>query len=186
MKTNSISLQGVINCEPLDTEQSINWNKLDYDASILEEITPLPRLSLRVLDPTESVEYDLLDLAKEYNLAIPHIGRDYIDFAKLDDLIDQYETLVLDDENRFFFEQAKSFHLPIKDYHLNDITILIFELEDYEALLEKASQWGINWDRSVYDLEGLENAIIEAQQDNEEEYFCQKNSLMRTFQTNLL
>jgi hypothetical protein len=59
-------------------------------------------------------------------------------------------------------EKANIYHIPIMISSL-DITKLALEIDDYEWLLDRANDRGIDWDTSRYDPVGLEQVIAEAE-----------------------
>lgn len=146
-------------------------------------IQPLPRLSLQVLTTNEYGEFELelLDKAKLYGLAIPYISKDSVNFNELADSIEQYESL--DEDDKFFVEQARNYHIPIKASHLQDIMTLAFEIEDYASLLSRANDLRINWKMSVYDPNALAAEIARETFEIQTEYWHYRNSLIQNYRT---
>ena len=153
------------------------------EQTTLNKIQPLPRLSLHTLDVDEYGEFELelLDKASSYGFDIPYIKKNLVDFAELGYLIDEYEAL--DEEGKFFVQQANNYHIPIKAYHLRDIITLSFEIEDYASLLNRANELRIDWDTSTYDSKGLEIAILEATLESEAECCHYRNSLIQDYKS---
>lgn len=73
-----------------------------------------------------------------------------------DNYIGEYEKLIL--------QKAINYDIPIIRDNFN-ITQLCLEVEDYEHLLNQAADKLIDWDTSTYDPEGLQQAIIEHEED---------------------
>lgn len=78
-----------------------------------------------------------------------------------DNYIGEYE--------KYIIEKAISYHIPVMMNNL-DTTKLCLEVDDYEWLLDQANNKFINWDTSTYDPDGLQQAIDEAEEAEEEDY----------------
>lgn len=137
-----------------------------------DKISPLPRLALQASTPEEYGEFELelLSKANAYGLEISYTPSGLEDFAELEYLVDQYEAL--DEDGKFIVKQARDYHIPIKDSHLEDIMRLHFEIEDYESLLDEASKLCLDWDTSHYDINGLMEAIAECREEQANDYRC--------------
>ena len=70
---------------------------------------------------------------------------------------------------KYIIEKATAYHMPVTINNL-DITKLCLEVDDYEWLLDQASNRYINWDTSTYDPNGLQQAIDDADHGEEEDY----------------
>ena len=136
------------------------------------DIQLLPRISIQASTPEEYGEYELelLSKAGAYGLKIPYAKKDLEDFAELEYLVDQYEAL--DEDGLELAERARIWHMPIKEYHLEDINKLRHEIENYEKMLDEASTLWIGWETSTYDPQGLMEAIAEATGDYEDDHRC--------------
>jgi hypothetical protein len=135
----------------------------------IDKISPLPRLSLVKLEGVYGeYELELLSKADSYGLELPRFSNGEESFADLEYLISLYEAL--DEEGLEIAERARIWHMPIKQYHLEDINKLRLEAENYEKRLDEASILWIGWDTSTYDPQGLIEAIAEASGAAEEEY----------------
>lgn len=151
----------------------------------IDKIAPLPRLSLVVLQEDEYGEYELelLSKAEAYGLSVPYTNPytcKTVSFDDLEYLVCLYENL--DEEGWELTEFARSYHMSIQEYHLKDIMKLRFEIDDYEKLLNTASNLHIDWDTSTYDLQGLIEAIAEAteaSQENHNNYVLTINAVYR-------
>ena len=90
-----------------------------------------------------------------------------------DNYIGEYEKLVI--------EKAIAYNMPVVMNNL-DMTKLCHEVEDYEWLLDQASNKLIDWDTSNYDPNGLQQAINDATYLEEAEYRNYVVSIRNVFQ----
>lgn len=76
--------------------------------------------------------------------------------------------LYLGSYEQHILQKAIDYRIPVMLNNL-DITKLCLEVDDYEWLLDRAGDKLIDWDTSVYNPKGLEQAIAEADGNAEEE-----------------
>jgi len=153
----------------------------DIARPITLDIQLLPRLAIKLSTPEEYGEFELelLSKANTYGLHISYTPSGLEDFAELEYLVGQYEALDVD--GKFIALKARIYHIPIKESHLEDIIRLHFEIEDYELLLDRADNAGIDWDTSTYDPEGLECAVAEANWNFEQQYWDYRNGVLSIY-----
>lgn len=69
-----------------------------------------------------------------------------------------YERMLISERGKELLSKADEFNIPFDKDSINWLA-LIDEIEQYEKLIEKANQLGLNWDYHYYDPIGLEQAI---------------------------
>lgn len=72
-------------------------------------------------------------------------------------------NLLISERGRSIIVKAAEYQIPY-DEEFDSLTKLLFQIDDYEQLLEEAKNYNINWDISEYDPIGLEDAVFEAEQ----------------------
>lgn len=70
---------------------------------------------------------------------------------------------------KYIIEKAMAYHIPVVINNL-DVTKLCLEVDDYEWLLDQASNRYIDWDTSTYDPNGLQQAIDDSDHNEAEDY----------------
>ena len=73
-----------------------------------------------------------------------------------------YEKMLISERGKEILAKAAEYNISFDKQNINWLS-LINEIEEYEELIGKATQLGLDWDYHYYDLVGLEQAIESAQ-----------------------
>ncbi len=115
----------------------------------------------------------LYSLPVEEKISIPEL-HDIIQFHEQELIELSVRTTYSNDNHigeyeKYIIEKAIAYHIPVMMNNL-DVTKLCLEVDDYEWLLDQASNRYIDWDTSTYDPNGLQQAIDDMDHGGEEDY----------------